>query len=132
MERIFVDTGGWYALADANDPNHMAAVHLISSNALPLVTTSYVLDEALTLIKSRLGYRQAMQVGDSVRASQLCMLVHVTQDDEDEAWAAFKQYHDKAWSFTDCTSLVVMQRLAVHTAFALDEHFTQMGFSRLP
>jgi len=132
MERIFVDTGGWYALADANDPNHLAAVRFMTSNTLPLVTTSYVLDEALTLIKSRLGYGQAVHVGDSVRTSQLCMLVHVTPDDEDEAWAAFKQYHDKAWSFTDCTSLVVMQRIGIDMAFAFDEHFAQMGFSCEP
>ena len=56
----------------------------------------------------------------------------MTPDDEDEAWAIFKKHRDKAWSFTDCTSMAVMQRLDVTTAFALDEHFEQMGFRRVP
>jgi hypothetical protein len=132
MERIFVDTGGWYALVDRNDPNHLAAVRFMTENTRPLVTTSYVLDEILTLVKSRLGYKQAAHVGDSIRVSRFCTLSHVTSDDENEAWITFKQYDDKAWSFTDCTSLVIMQRLGIATAFAFDEHFAQMGFTCAP
>ncbi len=132
MDRVFVDTSAWYALVDAGDPDHGAVSSFMRRNTLPLLTTSYVLDETLTLLKARLGHRPAVAFGEMARASKHCLLLHVTQDDEEEAWAVFKQHHDKVWSFTDCTSMAVMNRLGVRTAFALDEHFEQMGFRRLP
>jgi len=39
---------------------------------------------------------------------------------------------DKQWSFTDCTSYVVMRQLGIEEAFAFDRHFEQMGFVRRP
>jgi len=39
----------------------------------------------------------------------------------------FRDYADKRWSFTDCTSKVVMERLGIRTAFAFDHHFKQFG-----
>ena len=33
----------------------------------------------------------------------------------------------KGWSFTDCTSKVIMERLNISTAFSFDEHFEQFG-----
>lgn len=51
----------------------------------------------------------------------------VTDADFDQAWSVFQDFADKAWSFTDCTSRVVMQRLGVDQAFAFDNHFRQFG-----
>ena len=53
MERVFVDTSAWYAVADARDPDHPAVSAFMQSNPLPLITTTYVLDEMLTLVKAR-------------------------------------------------------------------------------
>ena len=44
-----------------------------------------------------------------------------------QAWEIFSRYRDKAWSFTDCISFVVMNRLKIQQAFAFDEHFRQFG-----
>lgn len=33
---------------------------------------------------------------------------------------------DKLWSFTDCTSFVVMKEMGIKTAFTFDDHFRQM------
>jgi len=43
------------------------------------------------------------------------------------AWNVFRRFTDKAWSFTDCVSYVVMQRLKISTACSFDEHFRQFG-----
>jgi uncharacterized protein len=42
-------------------------------------------------------------------------------------WSVFKTFSDKGWSFTDCTSRVLMERLGIAQAFAFDEHFRQFG-----
>jgi len=39
MEKIFVDTGGWYAAAARRDRDHEAAKQFLSGNCLPLLTS---------------------------------------------------------------------------------------------
>ncbi len=58
MSRLFVDTAGWVMVADAADRRHEAATavrdsHLEAGGSL--VTTDYVVDETLTLLRMRLG-----------------------------------------------------------------------------
>jgi hypothetical protein len=53
--------------------------------------------------------------------------VWVEQRDVRRAWTVFHQYDDKKWSFVDCASYVVMQRLDIKRAFAFDDHFRQFG-----
>lgn len=50
---ICVDTGAWFAAFVPNDPDHVAADAWLEANREPLVTTDYVVDELLTLLKMR-------------------------------------------------------------------------------
>ncbi|HEV7224282.1 MAG TPA: hypothetical protein VGN42_16355 [Pirellulales bacterium] len=38
---------------------------------------------------------------------------------------------DKAWSLTDCTSIIVRQQRSITRALAYDHHFEQAGFESL-
>jgi len=49
-----------------------------------------------------------------------------------DALTEFEGHRDKRWSFTDCTSFVVMRDLGIATAFGFDRNFEQAGFRRLP
>jgi len=55
----------------------------------------------------------------------------MTPEWEDEAWQMFKRYTDKACSFTDCTSFVVMRHRGMREAFTNDHNFEQVGYQRL-
>ena len=44
----------------------------------------------------------------------------------------FFRYRDKSYSFTDCTSFVVMRELKLKDALTTDRHFRQMGFNIVP
>ena len=67
---LFVDTGGWMAMADAADPAHLA-IRRARDECLRdggiLVSTDYVTDEALTLIRLRLGLRCGLRLVGSSR-----------------------------------------------------------------
>ena len=39
---------------------------------------------------------------------------------------------DKSYSFTDCTSFVVMRELGIREALTTDRHFVQAGFGIRP
>ncbi|GBC75922.1 23S rRNA-specific endonuclease VapC20 [bacterium HR07] len=128
MERVFVDTSGWYALVDAQDAHHKIAKAWLTRNTLPLITTDYVFDETVTLIRMELGHTPALEFGEKLRASSWAQLLVVTPEDRHQAWEIFKKFQDQRFSFTDCTSFAVMQRLGLRQVLTVDRHFQVMGF----
>jgi predicted nucleic acid-binding protein len=124
---IFVDTSAWYALSSVRDANHVTANRYLSSLRERLVTTDYVIDETLTLFRSRGEKLHSFAFGRKVIDSAFAGIMTIDERDFRRTWALFQQYDDKDWSFTDCTSLVVMQRLGIQRAFAFDDHFRQFG-----
>jgi predicted nucleic acid-binding protein len=124
---VFVDTGAWFAYFVRRDPDHAAAVQWITTNRLPLLTTDFVLDELLTLLKLRESYSVAVAAGETLLDKRVARMEQISAGDIVQAWEVFRQYQDKAWSFTDCTSKVVMERLGITHAFAFDTHFEQFG-----
>jgi predicted nucleic acid-binding protein len=125
--RIFVDTSAWYAIIDKNDQDHAAAVSKIQILDRPLVTSNYIFDEILTLLQARLGPSIAIPFGQKLWDQEVSALVRITEEDEEKAWRVFRQYADKGFSFTDCTSFALLERLDINTVFAFDDHFVQYG-----
>ncbi len=123
---IFVDSGAWYAASVPSDPDHPAASSFLRSNIEPLVTSDYIYDELLTLFRAR-GYTDRAQDWVNQARQGRCEIIRVTDADIRAATEVFFKFADKAWSFTDCTSLVVMKRLAIGRSFAFDDHFRQFG-----
>ena len=124
---VFVDTGAWFAYFVRRDLDHPAAVAWMRKNRQPLITTDYIIDELLTLLKLRENHRVAVAAGEGLWQQRVARVEYVTPEDIRRAWEVFRKYHDKDWSFTDCTSKVVMERLGITQAFAFDSHFEQFG-----
>ncbi len=124
---IFVDTGAWYASLVPTDPDHVRAAQWLASNHSPLLTTDYVIDETLTLLRARGERRRALILGAKFFRHELAEVHKITASDLALAWKTFEQFDDKDWSFTDCTSKVVMEHLDIKIAFAFDHHFHQFG-----
>jgi len=59
-------------------------------------------------------------------------LIWIDPDHFGAALELFERHQDKRWSFTDCTSFVVMRDLGTTEAFAFDRNFEEAGFTRLP
>src|SRR3977135_2317416 len=124
---IFVDTGAWFASVVPWDANHAAAVAWLSKNQATLITTDYVLDETLTLLRIRKELARALAFGNQLFSQQLAELYFLQEADLHEAWRVFRDFEDKEWSFTDCTSKIAVETLGLKTAFAFDQHFHQFG-----
>jgi predicted nucleic acid-binding protein len=122
------DTGGWFALFVPEDANHAAALSWYAKQRQPLLTTNYVVvDETLTLLRSRGQGAAALAAGQQFFDGSLAAVYYLTEDDLRAAWQVFARYADKEWSFTDCTSKVIMEKLGITEAFAFDHHFRQFG-----
>ena len=130
---VFVDAGAWFAYFVRRDSDHHSARSWISTNESPLVTSDYILDELFTLLKIRESHVVAVAAGKVLIEERICQIIKITPEDFTRAWAIFVQFSDKGWSFTDCTSKVIMERLNISTAFSFDGHFEQFGsVIRLP
>ena len=132
MNGIFVDTGAWYALVDKDDADHRGAAAFLAANTLPIITTNFVFSETITLIRYRIGHEAARSFGQKLKESSLVRVVTVTPSDEERAWDVFCKYQDQDFSFVDCTSFAVMERMKLATAFAFDRHFSVMKFAVVP
>jgi uncharacterized protein len=127
---IFVDTSAFLAIENRRDAHHEEALNYKRAclrKGEPLVTSDYVLDESYTIIRIRAGHDIAVQFGEALRASRMLRLEHVTADIIEAAWRTFKDFSDHEFSFTDCTSFVLMERLRIETAFTFDGHFREYG-----
>ena len=130
--RHFVDTGAWFAYANAADPDHHRVRAILDRPPGRLVTSSYVFDETVTLTQARLGHRRAIAVGRVLLDMAVVELLSIVPADERAAWALFERRPDKSYSFTDCTSFVLMRRARIAAAVTLDQHFSQEGFVVVP
>ena len=123
------------ACADRADPAH-APCSAARDSALEagqtLITTDFVIDETLTLIRFRLGLSAANAWWQQIDGSARLRWERVENDRFERARHLFFQYRDKDLSFTDCTSIAVMRELKLTTVITTDRHFRQVGFDVLP
>ena len=90
MKRVFVDTGAWYALVDARDPDHPAVASCLAQHGGRLATSNFVFDETVTLLRSRLGHRVARTFGETLLAGGIAFRTRMLLFDyESEARETF-------------------------------------------
>ncbi len=97
-----------------------------------LVSTDFVLDETLTLIRMRLGLDAAARWWDQVEGSRRLRWEPIDKDRIEKARRWFFRWTDQSFSFTDCTSFVVMRDLHLEAALTTDRHFLRAGFRVVP
>lgn len=132
---VFVDTAGWMMLADSSDSGHASAVAFRDEwleRRGVFVCTDFVLDETLTLIRMRLGIDAAERWWNQVEGSSRVSWEWIDPARAERARRWFFRWRDKSFSFTDCTSFVVMKERRLRIALTSDQHFDQAGFSVEP
>ena len=129
---VFVDTGLYYALQNERAQRHDAAISALSiiqggQYGRPF-TSEYVYDEAVTLVRSRTGsFSEAKTVGDRIRGidpyPDAIDLLSVTEDVFETAIERFDHYRDHPISFTDATTVALMDEHGVDHLLSFDDDF---------
>lgn len=131
--RVYVDTSAFYAVLDADDRHHRQArqswISLLEDEA-NLFTSNYILVETCALLQHRLGL-EAVRVfhGDIL---PVLNLIWVDEEIHRAAWSALLTAGRRRLSLVDCVSFEVMRQAGIATAFTLDAHFGEQGFSIVP
>ena len=134
-EPTFINTWGWMALGHRADSSHAEVADLLRSlraQRVPLYTTDYVLDELITLLYRRETFVEATRFVQTLLAARgidRFTIVPVTAERFDATWELRQRFDDKPRiSFTDLTSMAVMQEFAIGQVVSDDHHFLEVGF----
>ncbi|MEM2874667.1 MAG: type II toxin-antitoxin system VapC family toxin [Candidatus Hadarchaeales archaeon] len=124
---IFLDTCVLIAARNADDKNHARAKEIMRSVLKgehgEIYTSDYVIDEAITLMLRRTrSLRLAIDMGDHVLSSPRIRKLWVTEDVFGRAWKLFKS-QKRPMSFTDCTSLALMEKNGIGKIASFDSDF---------
>ena len=132
---IFVDTGAFLGRSLASDQFHSRAVagwKRVADKGERCCTSSFVLDETLTLLARRADYAFAAERGRAIWASRTLEILRPSERIEHEALDFFEKFADQRVSFTDCVSFALMRDRRIKRAFTFDAHFERAGFELWP
>jgi predicted nucleic acid-binding protein len=132
---LFLDSAFVIALVFKADQSYAKAQitwERLTSERRKFVTTTFILDEAVTFLSSRGEHELAVEIGNQLLTSPAIEMVDIERPLLEQGWEYFVRHHDKTYSLTDCISFVVMKREAILEALTFDAHFTQAGFQIVP
>lgn len=133
-DRCFVDTVCWIALLNQDDQMHESAdreYKLLMKSGCYFVTTTSILNETANALSTP---RFRLAVVEFYRRLQMSARVEIIFVDPllwSRGWELYEQRPDKAWSLTDCISIVVMQEQGLKDVLTNDKHFQQAGLQAL-
>jgi predicted nucleic acid-binding protein len=124
---IFLDSSAIVALVDRDDASHGAAVEAyrnLVQSGFRLFTTNYVIAETFDLLRTGVGPLVARQF---LRDSKLAVYHADEQDERRARRLVLDAPSSSNLTLVDAVSLVVMERLGVADAFAVDPTFLGDG-----
>ena len=130
----FVDTSALYALIDRKDSHHSkmsGVVRRLLHSSRRLVTTDYVVCEAVNLANARAGHHVGGRLLDLVDRSSALRIEWIGSLRFEATKIFYRRHSDHRYSFTDCTSFVVMRDLKILDVLTTDRHFREAGFQIL-
>jgi len=132
---IFIDTGAFLARHLKGDQHHAEATRVwqdLARSGEACLTTSFVVDEALTLLGRRAGNRMAAGVGRRLYESRVLEIHDPTREEQLAALATFEKYADQRVTFTDCLSFGLMKARRLDRVFGFDDDFRVVGYLLVP
>lgn len=127
---VFIDTSGFYAQWDRNDPAHEHARAWLNANRgkFIAVTTEWVIGETCTLLMARKAGHLIGPFLDQLAASRALRSINPDAETLDETKRFLRRHADQGYSFVDCLSFCVMNNYRVSNALTTDLHFRKAGF----
>ncbi len=83
------------------------------------------------MAKARAGSHAALRMLEIVDRSVAFQLMWIGRERFEAARSYFQKHADHGYSFTDCTSFILMHELRIEEALTTDRHFQEAGFRPL-
>lgn len=135
---LFLDTSGLFAYFHPDAEMQTAATAFMDRIAAgefpyrPLFTSTYVVDELITLLQSKGRHEWAVEAYETLTSSESITVLRETEDAFSAVGDRLTSYTDHEISFTDHLSAVQMNRQNVDHVFAYDGDYETFGFHVVP
>jgi len=118
---IMLDTSFIISYFNTRDQNHSKAAKLMKQMHEPLCLTDYIFGETATVSLIRLkSIEKASKIGEMLK---LLRIIDVEKSTFDKAWDLFCRQNDTTLSFTDCTTISIMQENYIEKIATYDGDF---------
>jgi len=133
VRTLFGDSAYYIALLIAADALHEKAMELSRTLRARYVTTDPVIVEVLAYVAGRgtVARLSALRWLDELRADASVTIVRQAPDLFDAGLELYRRRPDKAYSLTDCMSMVICRDERIAGVLTHDRHFAQEGFTVL-
>lgn len=126
---IILDTSFIASFYNIRDENHKKATEImreiVKGKYGPLYITDYIFDESVTIIFIRLkNLDRTIEIGETLRKST--EIIDVEKLSFEHAWKFFKEQEGTKFSFTDCTTISVMQSRNIKSIATFDKDFQKI------
>ena len=133
MSRILVDSSAWIALVRANDLYHSQArsqFNHLKQRRVKLFISEYIFLEVVTVLLLGVGPTEALSAGRLLRNSRIVQFLYIDPGLVDKTWQVFQSQAadpNRQASFTDCSSVVLIQEHTLDRIFTFDRVFERLG-----
>jgi predicted nucleic acid-binding protein len=131
MKTVFADTFYFLALYYPDDQYHVLTLRMADKLKAKFLTTDWVLTEVADALSAGRDHQNVAPLIRRLRESPVWEIIPCSRDQFDVALDFHSRHQDKDWTFTDCTSFVIMQERGIVEALTGDRHFEQAGFIAL-
>ncbi len=126
---LFIDTSAFYAFIDDSDESYKKITEIFQKRTEHFVTSNYILDELITLLRVRkIPLKKFKIFIDALWNNEICDVIRIIEDIDFNAWQMMNKYKEHSFSFTDCTSFILMKNYNINKVCTLDKHFQIVGF----
>ena len=131
MNKILIDTSGFFSLYDQSDEFHEPAISFCDAAAKRL-TTNHVLAEYTALAHVRGVPRgEIIKFSRRILDDQAVEIIWIDEKTHRQTTIFMTERADKNYSLCDAASFVIMRARKIAEVLTTDKHFRQEGFIRL-
>lgn len=123
MNELFADTSFFVSFLSERDDQHAAAADYMQNLQGAVVTTALVLVELGNFLSGTRDRARFIPFWRDLRADKRFEILPADTKLIDGGILEYSRRADQKWSFTDCTSFVVMRRRKITDALTADHHF---------
>ncbi len=124
---IFVDANIFVALLNKRDASHAKALTLwkeFEHSKQELITSNFVLSEAITVLSMRAGKQIALSFADTVyHKTSVLRVLRVNEEMEQRALFYLKSFKSKNVSFCDCVTFAILELQEIKSIATFDKDF---------
>lgn len=125
----FIDTSAIYAILDASDEHHAAALAILRARPPRFITHELMLVESISVVDRRLGQEPLDQLLDVIMRD--VRSAPVDRGLFDRSLAAFRARERRRLSFVDSVTIEFCRQHGINEMFAFDDDLERAGLTAL-